>query len=83
MDAKLLQEAAGPCTWSSRTRTCDASSTPLVVNAAATICQMLASTAMCRQRHDRRVFLPCFLSNHRVHLIVPKSDSPAALSSAA
>src|ERR1700746_1089051 len=40
------------------------SSTSLVVNAAATIRPVSASTPMCSLRHDRRRLVPCFSTNH-------------------
>src|ERR1700746_4172895 len=46
------------------------SSTSLVVNAAATIRPVSASTPMCSLRHDRRRLVPCFSTNHS-----PAADS--------
>src|SRR6201993_3313681 len=54
----------GSSIWSSKGPTCEPSSTSLVVNAAATIRPVSASTPMCSLRHDRRRLVPCFSTNH-------------------
>src|SRR5271156_1497330 len=54
----------GSSIWSSKGPTCEPSSTSLVVNAAATIRPVSASTPMCSLRHDRRRLVPCFSANH-------------------
>src|SRR5947207_10448169 len=47
-----VNEAMGSSIWSSKGPTCEPSSTSLVVNAAATIRPVSASTPMCSLRHD-------------------------------
>src|SRR5271169_283542 len=63
MHPSPVNEAMGSSIWSSKGPTCEPSSTSLVVNTAATIRPVSASTP-CSLRHDRRRLVPCFSIDH-------------------